>query len=284
LYCRTKALGANTVTLRNLGMGIGGNLIAAAIVWYVSGPKGGLLVGGAGIVILIVTHFLTRKSVTLPPLAPPTVHQETKQEFNPQLNLNPQFNIGLAPALASAAPAPTPVTKREPRCNVHFTDVKLGNMNQNRGLLVPIGVSVPYAAAVFENKVIEGAELRIPTVKARAIYRRADGNTILDVSNVAWIPGPGNTYVTLEANTPRYLLLFSLETGNLLCWTVEPMATRIAGQRRMVPERQQYRIAEPVSSVEVQLLTEAEQVYRVVLSFVDEGSNALPQCAGFTES
>lgn len=123
---------------------------------------------------------------------------------------------------------------------------------------------------------IDGQELRIPTVKARLIYRDSNGREILDMSNVAWIPGPGSAYATLGANTPKYLLLFWLADMKLLCRSVEflgiPLSRRYSGSRH-----RDYEMTAPVATAEAQLLTEKEQLYRVVLNFVDGGRNALPR-------
>src|SRR5437016_14312135 len=78
------------MTVRNLGMGIAGNLIAAAVLWYVTGPNTGLIIGGAGIALFIIVYFFTKKPVVHippPPPAPVSVHQENKQEFNPRLDI-----------------------------------------------------------------------------------------------------------------------------------------------------------------------------------------------------
>jgi hypothetical protein len=263
----------------SLGIGVSGSLIAAAIYYWITEHRliPALVIGGAWIAGFILTWLFNKKPA--PTTVPPSITQNNRQEFNPQINVSVGNSTSTA---AASAPAPAVSPKSEPRSNIHFTEMASG-MSPNRSGLLPIaiGQADPFAAAMFENQIIEGMELRIPTVKARVIYRRPDGSAILDVSKVAWIPGRGRAYETFEASTPKYLLLFLLARENLLCRTVEPMNTRTAGQR-MIPDH--HRIDRPVASVEIQLLTEKERLYRVVLNFVDDGTNELPQCTGHTES
>jgi hypothetical protein len=80
------------MTLRNLGMGIAGNLIAAAILWYVTGPNTGLVIGGAGIALFVIVYFFTKKPVApiLPSPPSPPVLQENRQsqEFSPRIDIH----------------------------------------------------------------------------------------------------------------------------------------------------------------------------------------------------
>jgi hypothetical protein len=146
------------------------------------------------------------------------------------------------------------------------------------------GQSLSFATAKFENEVIKGQGLLTPTVKARAIYRRFDGSPILDVSNLPWIPGAGNTaYATFEASTPKYLLLFFLASNKRFCRSVEFVSSRIAGGKRVLSESHDYEIKEPIASVEVRLLTNREQVYAVLLNFVDSDNRLIPHLTGYEE-
>ena len=108
------------MSLRNFFMGLAGNFIAAGIGWYVKGPNTGLIIAGAGVVLLVVAYIFTNKPEipTTPASAPIGVHQENKQEFSPQFNpqFNPQFSpqvyIGTAATSATAvAPAALPQSR-----------------------------------------------------------------------------------------------------------------------------------------------------------------------------
>ena len=228
--------------------------------------------------------LVTREKNQEPPAqSQGSVHQEAKQEINPQVTINPQFNIG---TLGAAAPAPAPAAKSkpEPRHNIKFVDMVYGEREQMHILSKFAGQSLSYATAKFENEAIKGQELLTPTVKARAIYRRFDGSPILDISNLPWVPGAGDTaYATFEASTPKYLLLFFLGSNKRFCRSVESVLTRIAGGKRMVSEAHDYEIKEPIASVEVRLLTNREQVYAVLLNFVDSDNRLIPHLTGYKE-
>jgi hypothetical protein len=211
------------------------------------------------------------------PRPPVSVTQENKQEFYPQFN--PQLNISVG-TTAAVAPTPAPKKTDEPRCNIRFKDVKLGS---NPIKTFPFTPDFIFSAAVFENEVLPtGERLHIPYVKARAIYRHPDDFEILDLPNAAWIPGEGRKYEKFEVNTPKYLLLFAYQDGKLRCRSAEPINTRMAGKHRRICDYQDFEIPLRVSSVEIQLLTESELLYRVLLTFDDKG-NGLPAFTGFRE-
>jgi uncharacterized repeat protein (TIGR03803 family) len=272
-----------------LGMGVSVSLIAAAIYDYATGNHvRALIMGGAGLVGFSIAYFFSKKKPELTP-PPPMMKDSGNATATATGGSGGSASIGditinLPPAQsAAAAPAPALDTKHKPSCNIHFTDVKLGNMDETRTLLpVRVGQSNPFAAAVFENKVIKGEELRIPLAKARVIYRHADGHDILDLSNLPWIPGAGKIYTRFEANTPQYLLLFFLDRGRLMSRSIEYTAISL-GRRGSNTRGRDYHLAEPISSVEIQILTEQEELYRVVLAFTDDGSNALPRLIDFKE-
>jgi hypothetical protein len=73
------------MSLKNFFMGLAGHFIAAAIGWYVKGPNTGLIIGGAGVILLLAAFLFTKKSATpiIPAASPVNVHPENKQEFNP---------------------------------------------------------------------------------------------------------------------------------------------------------------------------------------------------------
>ena|ERR1700726_917858 len=85
------------MSLKNFLMGLAGNFIAAGIGWYVKGPNTGLIIAGAGVILLLAVFLFTKQSATpiSPAASPGNVHQENKQEFNPQFNptFSPQQNV-----------------------------------------------------------------------------------------------------------------------------------------------------------------------------------------------
>jgi len=260
--------------LRNLGMGVSSSLIAAAIAYWFTEHHfiPALVIGGAGVVGFLLTWFFAKKPEAVS-AAPFSVNQENKQEFAPHTEINPQFNISVGNSSASAAaPEPAPEKKNEPRCNIHCKGVKWG---VNPANTYPF-IKSTFAAAVFENEALpDSADLRIPTVKARAVFRNPDGLEILDLTDVAWIPGNGKKHETLQVNTPKYLLLFTLVKGKLRGRSVQLVDARIRGRGRKVAAYQDYDISLRVGSVEIQLLTEREVLYRVLLTLDDQG-NGLP--------
>jgi hypothetical protein len=262
-------------------MGVSTSLIAAAFVDWVTEHNliRALIIGGAGIIGFLVTHFLTKKSA----IPAPSASQNLKQEANPHINVqtSPQFNISVGNSPASAAPAPAAEKKPEPCCNIRFKDVKLGTSNTAHRF--PFTPDFIFSAAEFENEPLpSGYDLRIPRVKARIIYRHPDGFDVLDLSNATWIPGTAKKYEKFEVNTPKYLLLFSLQNGKLRCRSAEPVGTRIAGRFRRITDYQDFDIALRVGSTEIQLLTDSEVLYRVLLTF-DDGGDGLPLFTGFRE-
>jgi pyrimidine deaminase RibD-like protein len=174
---------------------------------------------------------------------------------------------------------PAPISKPEPRCNIRFTGVGIGKIEQTRVLSRYAGQVIEYAAAGFENEAIEGKELRIPRVKARVIFYHPDGHIIADVSSAAWIrpnTSPPMPYMRLEANTPKHVLLFFLAGGQLTCRSVE---RTMIGKRSYLPYRE-HKLNGNIGTVEIQLLTDTEKLYSVKLGFKDEDDNMLPTYAG----
>jgi hypothetical protein len=64
---------------------------------------------------------------------------------------------------------------------------------------------------------------------------------------------------------------------------VEFVSSRIAGGKRVLSESHDYEIKEPIASVEVRLLTNREQVYAVLLNFVDSDNRLIPHLTGYEE-
>jgi len=271
-------------------MGVSSSLIASAIYYWITEHQliPALLIAGAGVAGFLITHFLTKKKPEAPPPPPPpprSVDQDVKQEVSPKITVNPTFNVGTpVPAAAAPARAPAVEAKRESRHNIRFLEVVYGANEQTHVLSHYAGQTLTFATAKFLNEAIKGQELLTPTVKARVIYRGPYGATVLDISNVPWVPGPGNQiYETFEVNTPKYLLLFSLGNNTRFARTIQPVVARVAGGRRMVPEPHDYEIKDAISSVEVQLLTDREQVYAVRLEFADGAMNTPPLFRGYNE-
>lgn len=182
---------------------------------------------------------------------------------------------------ASAVAVPAPVPRVEPRHNIKFVDVVYGAKEQTYVLSKFAGQTLTFATAKFVNEAIKGEQLLNPTAKARAIYRRPDGVILLDISNVPWVPGPGNQiYEDFDVNVPRYVLLFSLGYNTRFARSAEPIVARVAGTRRIINETHDYDLPQPIGSVEVQLLTDTEQLYAVLITFIDSDSNLLPYYKG----
>lgn len=256
------------MTLWTLGMGTSSSLVATAIVYWIIEHNlvHALAIGGTGVIVFILTLIFAKR-----PPAQPTVHQENKQEFKPHTEFHQPISVVVGGN--AAAPAPAPEKKSEPRCNIECTGV-----GQSLARLTPL-VTAPFATAAFENHYIKGQQLRIPTVRARLVFRDPQGTTFADLSNVPWAPSQ-DIYATLRANTPQHLILFGLANGHLFARTVEPIGIRIGRQHGRTDIRQ-IPLTGGVSTVEVQLLTEAELLYRVVLVFRDGNDNTLPQFVGF---
>jgi hypothetical protein len=233
----------------------------------------------AALVLLLIAAAMAIKAAKQDKLSqppPPTaLNQNVKQEANPYIEVH------VGDELLRPRPAAPPKPKPS-RCNIQFTGVARTEMRESNVLSLYAGQSVPFVTAAFENRAIEGQELRIPIAKARLIFRDRDGRPTADISNIAWIPGDIR-YVTFEANTPRQVLLFFRVGGKLLCRSIEQTYVSI-GRRRKPPRIRECEITEPVSSIEVQLLTENEQIYRTILNFSEAGKDALPQFVGRAET
>jgi len=183
------------------------------------------------------------------------------------------------------SPAPLDAATPEQKHNINFDNIWYGEKWQGSPLSIFAGQTLPFATAKFENAAIQGMKLGIPRVKARAIYRRADGTSILDIPQAPWIPGQGNqSHAIFAANTPQYVLLFFLEREKLMCRSVESFPTRTAGRKQRVREGRDYELREPIASIEIQLLTETEQLCGVLLYFDPPTAQyPLPQYRGHKE-
>jgi hypothetical protein len=270
------------MTLRNFLIGVWSSLVAAGFVWWVTEHNliPGLLMVIAGVIGLGLTQFFLKKP-GIPNAASPIVSQDVKLEVSPQVTINPQVTIGIP---AAGAPVPTlSEQKDKPRCNIHFEDVWYGDRWQGNPLARFAGQTLSFATAKFENVAIDGVELRTPRVKARAIYRRANGTVILDLPNIPWVPGRADQSETIfEASVPRYVLLFFRGDGRLLCRSVESVLARIAGRKQYVSEPRDYQLEESPAGIDVLLLTATERLYSVRLSFT-ENPDSLPEFTGYEE-
>ena len=166
--------------------------------------------------------------------------------------------------------APAPQKTNELRCNIQFLTVET-EIQTDR-----LGQSFNTACAIFENKYIEGQKLRTPTLKARLIFKHPDGHLVLDLANAAWWPEE-KIYAPFSANSPRRLLLF-FDSANVAERNVWARSVRPAPARRgryhsriVEPNGESHLISEMIETVEVQLLTENECLYRKVLKFEDDG-------------
>jgi hypothetical protein len=158
---------------------------------------------------------------------------------------------------------PAPEKKDKPRCNIQFLNVEVNDMGPDA--VHPIE---RIANAIFENEFIDGEELRTPKVKARLIFRREDQRLILDLSNVAWFQDQLR-YIEFPANTPRELPLFFMDRNSNLF--VRSMKMNVAHTGELGYE--DHLLTERFDTVEVQLLTENERLYRKLLKFADDGTN-----------
>jgi len=273
-----------TVTLKEGSMSISGSIVASGVVLVIMGDVGkGLIVTGVGIATFLVTYFFIRQ----PPApfqasSPPVNQQDVKQEASPHIHAPINISVVGSTSTASAA-APTSVPeprlnkKPEPRCNIKFKDVSIGQRTPD-GPFPQFRPPYPFCAAIFENELIDGCEPLIPTVKARVTFKHPDGHKVRDLSDVAWIPGTGKTWETFDVNTPRYLNLFTLKDGHLFCRIVEFIGIPI-GRRNRGSIWRDIPIMERIASVEIQLLTKTDRQYGVILDFEDTG-NGMPRFAG----
>ncbi len=266
----------------SLGIGVSGSLIAAAICYWITERHliPALVIGGAGIAGFILTWLFTKKPP--PSIAPVPITQDNQQQFSPHTEIRPEFHISVGNN-SPAAPAPAPEKKPEPRCNVQFVTVGVGQVEQQRVLSQYAGQTIKYAAAAFENKAITGEKLRIPRVRVRLIFRHPDGHIVANVPNAAWIRPPRESpspYMRLEANTPQHVVIFWLVAGKLTCQSVVEDGYTSMG--RHVTHRT-HELNQNIGTVEVEILTENEKLYGVLLRFKDEDDNALPVFDGIVD-
>ncbi len=89
------------MSLKNFLLGLAANFITGGIIGYLKGPNAFLISIGIGFVLLIVAYTISKKQEVPPaPPAIPSVHQENKQEFNPQFNPQQNFYFGSHDPLA----------------------------------------------------------------------------------------------------------------------------------------------------------------------------------------
>ena len=266
-------------------VGLSSNFIVSAVIAYLTNStRVATIAFGIGLALLIVAAFIGKKHKleTVTSFRAPSINQDTKQESSPHINAPINISIGNSSSTAAAAaptPALEPETKDEPRCNIRFTGVSQQQMRPTSVLSPYAGQSIPYLVASFENQHSQGQKLRIPTVTARAIFKHADGHTIADVPHVAWTPN--HKYATLKANLPQHLVLLFLQGDTLFCRSIEDVYISLGARRIKPPKHRDYVIGEPVASIEVQLLTDDEELYNRVLPFSDQDEdNPLPQFTG----
>jgi hypothetical protein len=268
--------------------GVSVSLIAAAIYDYATGNHArALVMGGAGLAGFVVAYYFSKKK--------PEPNSLLKDSGNATANATGGAG-GDATATggsitqhfhgsSAAAPAPAPEKKDEPLCNIQFTGVGLGKLEQTHVLSKYAGQIIEYAGAGFENKAIQGEKLRVPLVKARLIFRHPDGHTVADVSNTAWIRPPSDfasPYIKLQVNTVEYVVLFWLVGGKLTCQSVIPDSYIRIG-RRSRPSIRTHELNGNIGTVEIQLLTETEHLHSVLLRFTDHDDNTLPEFTGIAE-
>lgn len=172
------------------------------------------------------------------------------------------------------------------RCNIQFKGVGVGQLEQPRALLVQAGHTIQYSAAKFENEAAAGIQLRIPEVTARLIIRDPDGDIIDDIPNAAWIRQPlesPTAYMKLEANHPQQLALLWLAAERLVCHSVVRDGYNNA-TGRSDPAYRVHVLNGQIGTIEIQLLTNIECLYRVLLRFQDDDDDALPVFTGVAEA
>lgn len=241
------------------------NFVVSGSVAIIEGTKAGATSFGIGLLLTIVWLFLFRRKAE----ATPAALMNNSGNATATGGAGGSASIGdiIVNVPSAAAAAPAPQTIDETRCNIEFLGVEVGNIT-NR-----LGHTSKTACAVFENKYTEGQNLRTPTLRGRLIFKRPDGHLILDISNVTWWRA-GKTYETFSANTPKQLLLFFDPSGvaepNLYARTARPRPARFSRFRSdRGPATETHPITEPIGSIEVQLLTENECLFRRVLKFKD---------------
>lgn len=168
-----------------------------------------------------------------------------------------------------------PPPDNSPHCNIEFSDVEVTTQ------VTADGGSIITACAIFENEHVKGRKLLIPTLRARLIFKHPDGHLILDLSDASWWPNE-QLEVTFSANSPRQLLLFFspspyVAAANL--WARSVVQRQLSGHHRFVFVGESHPIIEKIASVEVQLLTDSECLYRNVLRFEDDG-DGFPRFVG----
>lgn len=265
-------------------LALAANFLVAGVVASLKGTSAGAVSFGIGAVLFVIWHFTRKKN--LEPQTAPVANQDVKQEVSPRVNVNPQISVSVGNSTATAA-APAPRIEDEQRCNIHFVGVGVGEVEQQRVLSPYTGQTIKYAAAAFENKAIPGERLRLPRVRVRLIFRHPDEHIVADVSNAAWIRPPlesPSPYMRLQANTPQHVVLFWLVAGQLTCQSIiEDGSSHTRLRRRSFMAFRTHELNEKIGTVEVQLLTESEHLYTVLLKFQDDDKNILPVFTGVAE-
>ncbi len=271
------------MTWRTLGLVLSGTLFAAALAYWIAERTltPALLVAASGILAIILTiQFLKRSRTSAPSSA-----AQTKKESNAPTDIDSQFSASVSNRSA-ATPATTAELESKPRCSLHFKEARIGLKKPDFTIAPTSGMvrRESYLAAMFANDAKEATELSSPAIHARAIYRNARRDDILKATNIPWAIGTGTAYTTLPANTSNFLVLFILTLENkLICRTMADIAIPIAGGNGKIPQPLDYELKEQIASVEIQLLSEAECLYRVALEFRHPQLNLLPQLEGFLE-
>lgn len=238
------------------------------LVPYLYGACAILLIFAVINALFISNREQKESAATAHPAA--SVHQENRQEFNPQFNIS----VGNSSSTATANVLAPEKKDSEPRCAIELSDVRVAPHQTDAG------TPIKTACAVFENKYIDGQRLRTPTLHARLIFRHSDGHLVLDLPDAAWWPNETRD-ASFTANAPRQLLLFfspspEVTEANLFARAVH--LQQIGGYHRSVLLGESYPISEEIGSIEVQLLTDTELVFQKVLKF--EEGDGFPKFIG----
>jgi hypothetical protein len=100
---------------------------------------------------------------------------------------------------------------------------------------------------------------------------------IADVCDAVWVPG--NTMsVTMRVNSPESLLLFFVEKGRLFTQSLESTWTVKRGRRLKYRRAADVPLNGAIASIEIQVLTDNEELYKKVLKF--NGELPIPRLIG----
>ena len=269
------------MSLRTFTFSMAATLLAGGVVWYLTGPTGGIICLVVGFVLLIIAWLLPKKKKKkrespIPPQPPISIN--LSNIGNPVQNQSNRQDARSNILVPRPSEEPQP---QRPKANIRFIETRSIHVSESHGVLNGSSQLGDSEACVvcFRNETILGQPAQQPNVRAHIIFRDSDGSEITDASAGVWL-GAGKTVVQFTSGDKRCLVIFILGTnGRLFRAWAEKTKVPVAGRPRTVWETSHSELSKPITAVEVHLLADwsGTGLFRVVFDVEPYVNRHLPK-------